>query len=208
MRTLKIILTFLFFACILSCKKYGHGYIKGTVLETGTESTIEGATVILKYWKSTCESCAKEYLYDSTITDSQGKFVFYFKKKINYIYTLNVRDKNHFELGWPYGIDEKKSDPVIHVDPFAYLKIHLIKTSNSNNSFSCYEENIAYYHHDGSPVDTVFTNLPRVRGNHSFDLNWTIHYYPVPPNPNEYTSYSNKVYINKGDTLTYLISYN
>lgn len=194
----------MFFICIFSCKKYGHGYIKGTVYETGSELPIEGATVIIQHWKSNCGSCS--YLYDSVFTDSQGKFIFYFKRQINHEYQLYLRDNNHY--GLKEEITQKKNDLAFHLDPFAYLKVRLNKTSNSNNSCSCYDENIWYYHHDGSPIDTTFSNVTRVRGNKNFSFEYTVHYYPVPTTGPEYTSYSNNIYINKGDTLTHMVTYN
>lgn len=199
---------YIFILCITvvsgSCKKYGHGYVKGTVLETGTETPLAGATIILKYWKDGCSSCP--YFYDSTYTDSQGKFIIYYKKERKHLYEVYVRDNNHYGAG--SGIDEKKRDYIIHADPFAYLKLRLKKLSSSSNSCSSYDNGVWYYHHDGSPVDTLFPTVTRIRANKDVVLSWTIHYYPQTTIDTEYKEYSRTIRANKQDTITETIEYN
>jgi hypothetical protein len=219
MRTLKHILTFILFGCVISCKKYGHGYISGTVYENGTELPIQGASVILRHSESTnCKSCATVEMFDSTLTDSQGKFILYFDKERKYEYSITVRDKMHYELYGEkyaqYGIAKKKTTGLeFYMDPFAYLRIRVNKTSNSNNSLGCKSsvDNSSWingYHHDGSPIDTIFPAVHRVPGNRLFSIYWVVTYYPVQPDPNGSATYENVISVNKGDTLTYLISYN
>ena len=72
------IIALLIICTLLSCRKYGHGYIEGTVYEKGTNIPIKGAKVYLhSNHNDGIDKPSKEKL-DSTTTDANGNYKFYF----------------------------------------------------------------------------------------------------------------------------------
>ncbi len=205
MRLLFSVSIFLFFISLFSCKKIGNGIVQGTVHEKGTGLPIEGATVTLKFWLNDCSSC--NYMYDSVATDSEGKFKIYFKGKFNWRYELYVRENNHYG-GLMKELSQKKVNYDLELEAFGYLKIRIKKTSNSNNGFIFSDKNFTEYHHNGSPIDTLFPKAYKIPANRNTTYSWTIRNYPSNPGGTDpFVTYSKNIFVKTGDTLIETISY-
>jgi len=86
----------------LSCKKNGHGQLSGKVYDKATNLPVQNAFVILLSnnaplhpFKGTFITRFKVTFEDSVLTDSEGNYIMYFKKKIGHKYYLGVRHPNY-----------------------------------------------------------------------------------------------------------------
>ena len=104
------------------------------------------------------------------------------------------------------GLPTKNITKDFVLPPFAYLKINLHKTSSSITDYADfivdYSNSIAL-DVPNYPFDRL-QGVYRVKGNDSIVVSWVQNY----NTPSVYVNHSEKKYIAKGDTLTYLINLN
>lgn len=189
-----------------TCKKSGNGYVRGTVYEVGTGIPIEGAKV---YVEDTKHGSTHHNSTGSAITDANGNYIIHFYKKATRRYFLYCNDDNHYN-NFEQDITYKKTAITIELNPFAYIKLRLKKTSNSLNYV---EANINgtndinnIYKYYPNAFDTILPTVYKAIGNGINNISWYLYFNPVTT-PN-YNFYSSEFYLNKGDTLTYLIQFN
>ncbi len=87
-----LLLIFILAVFLFSCKKYGNGYVKGTVTNITTYSPAEGVAVILIVEKK--EAKGSSYyttnVIETTTTDADGSYRINFKKLRGWEYTYKV----------------------------------------------------------------------------------------------------------------------
>jgi hypothetical protein len=185
-----------------SCRKtFGHGYIKGKVFEEGTHDPIAGASIIFEHFAS---EPSAPYLFDSTKTDIDGKFVFYFKRQVNHEYYVYVREKEHggTSSGQLY---KKKNDLEFELPRYAWLKFHIVKTGTADNAFTAFTDNgSSYVPRRTTPVDTICAAKTKIQVGRSTAISWRItDYQPTITN----TRFSRDTLVNSKDTIVFTIKY-
>ena len=203
-------IAFIFIVLALTnCKKYGHGTVTGTVYETGSNNPVPNATVSIEdsnsglHPFSSSNANNKKGIIATTTSDSEGKYVLYFHKKIGHHYYIRC-EKENFDVFTAFEISQKKIDHDIYLDPFAYLKLHVIKTStNSNYIYVTINKNQSEYPYS-SPLsfDTILPKIYKIKGNNSSEITWDIY------NSNYVSTDNGSVYANKGDTIIFTINNN
>jgi len=217
----RILVTFgvaLILLTITSCKKYGHGELSGHVYETGTNAPIPNATITLVESNSGMHpfsgKSSNPNIWSKTIetevTDSEGKYVFYFRRKFGHNYYLSCKHDN-FNQAWGASVYQKNKTVDFSLEPFAYLKIRTIKNSSNWNYLEItvnVMDYLIYPYTTNSPFDSLFTRVYRVRGNFENRINWNVHKNPQIPYTTPFDIYEgSKIYINKGDTSVFTITY-
>ena len=188
-----------------ACKKYGNGYVEGTVYETGSNAVIPGVQMFYGKWKKRPISGDVDYeLLGSTLTDNSGHYRFNFKKERGYRYSVYCKDSTHT---WSLGAEEmdyKKSTHDFYLAPFAYLKIRIKKSSSADKyiDITLNTASVSRIRSRG-PMDTLLPTVYRLSGNSNNFIYWYITEVPAPP-AYEITGYFEErdVYAAKGDTLS------
>lgn len=195
--------------CILftTCQKSGNGYIRGTIVEKSTGIPIAGASITLignKY------SSTKDVIIGSSITDSNGEYNIKYYKKSGSKYFLKTEAENYFPKLELIEQQTKKTALNIELSPFVYLKIRIIKTSSSLNFIrgagSWLQDLKNIYEYYPHPYDTLLPVPFKIMGFTDNSISWNVHYNPIIANDKDY--YNANVYVNKGDTVTYTITFN
>ena len=189
---------------LISCKKYGDGYVKGTVVEKGTNIPIAGADMYLKYWSNSKPGNT----FIQTYTDANGNYIIPFDKKMGNSYEIHCQDTNYWYKDQSQHINEKKSICNFSVTPYAYLKLHVIKTTSYQWVGVSIGGDLSYSIFNNNPFDTIFPTVFRVKGNRSNDVNWTLHYPVYNATYDTSKQFYGNIYINKNDTAIYTIQYN
>jgi hypothetical protein len=185
-----------------SCRKtFGHGYIKGIVFEEGTHEPVAGASVLFQHFAS--ESSAP-VLWDSTYTDIEGKFVFYFKRQVNHEYYIYVHDKLRGNRSSDQ-LFKKKNDLEFELPRIAWLKFHIVKTGTTDNALTALTDNgSSYVSRRTTPVDTICAAKTKIQVGRSTAISWRItDYQPIITN----TSFSRDTLVNSKDTIVFTIKY-
>jgi|GEM_PF-6760857 len=202
--------TVLFFALfsVPSCKKYGDGYVKGTVLETGSKTPLKNVKVVLN--ETTNDLSGKEI--KTTYTDDQGKFTIQYKKERKTSYFLIFSEKDHYQTVIPEieHSDNKKNNSTIYLNQYAFLKLRVIKNSTSaNRIYVTVGPSMT-----GFPTvsfaakntyDTLLHEPFRITGNNNESISWII--MDSENSNSSVTSYGEKIQVRPGDTLTYTIEF-
>src|ERR1035441_6082168 len=92
----QIIISLFLFIVIISCKKEGNGYVKGTVYEQGSGILYKGATVYLTMGKTDNQGNKTYTTIDSVYTDNSGKYYLSFKMELRTSYSVQCRPNNFF----------------------------------------------------------------------------------------------------------------
>lgn len=193
---MKNLLIIVFFLSLFSCRKLGHGYIKGVVLEQGNDAPISGATVLFEYFTQG----KYERYWDSCKTDINGKFVFYFNKEFGHEYWLYVPTRE-YASGEVERIRLKKNNFTFRLTPFAYIKFHIKKIGSVDNSFSISSYRSTYtIPRRTTPIDTFFNEPCKVPAGRNSIITWKISNYI--PSINSVDS-STQAIILARDTLFY-----
>jgi hypothetical protein len=165
----------IFFSLLFSCKKYGDGYIKGTVGESDTGNPIPGAKVYLEKWKTHQISDAPIERIDSTTTGNSGEYYFKFHKKRGYRYRVSCSSIDYYEDAQEE-LTFKETTKDFLLDPVGYVKLRLIKKTFSytffNGSINYRTFNIMFAPND--PYDTILQTVYRARGNSINHIEWEI----------------------------------
>ncbi len=209
---------------LFSCKKTGRGFVKGTVKEMGTGLPISGAMVTLSLPKDP-SSTSSGILVDRTTTDVNGDYLFYFTKEKNTDYYVNVTATNYnFGDGVISKNDNKETTKDIELSPYAYIKFRFKKYTTSLNyalvdAFPSANPSASQQSGASSTsiISTPYKNYPYIYdtilptvyatlGNQTFNLSKEVFF--VPTQTPDHSSILESIYINKGETLTYLVDFN
>ena len=183
-----------------SCKKYGDGYVIGTVYETNTNNPLTEVKVYLERKKiSHIESNYDFFIIDSCLTNPSGTYKFSFDKKRRYEYQLRARYTNYYGSSrGNYTLTLKKTEVNLELDPVAYIKFRIKKNSPSSNYFYTtinYHSTTVYsLQNITQPFDTILPGIYKVNGNAINYLNWQIYGTGIGP-------VEDQIYIAKGDTM-------
>ena len=202
-----------------SCKKTGRGFVKGTVKEMGTGTLISGAMVTLSMQKNPGSSTPSVQV-DRTTTDVNGDYLFYYTKEKNTIYSIYVSATNYnFGEGAISENDSKETTKDIELSPFSYIKFRFKKNTTSLNYASIGASAVSYnptsttssdivtpYQNYPYIYDTILPTVFTTFGNQTFEI-WKYVYFVPIQNP-DHSATKESIYINKGETLTYLVDFN
>jgi len=87
-KNIALAISILFFS---SCKKYGFGYIEGTVYDCRTSLPIKNANIqVTRAFHGN-----QEEIYATAITDANGHFKIKYEKGLSYIYELGISSKKY-----------------------------------------------------------------------------------------------------------------
>jgi hypothetical protein len=208
-----LLLVMMCFSIISSCRKYGDGSIRGTITETGSGAPFANANVyLLEYPKNNGSEPSK--VIAETYSDHNGVYYLSFHKKMNRDYVVCFRPAKKTDADDLYRCYDvrkkiKFKETVVDTDlpAVGYFRLHLVKTSSSENSV------VVYYDQNecrgwqlpeiNNPFDTVFP----VKMAKADILNNYFKWYKEIPNPLSTVKTLDTFLIHKGDTLDYTITY-
>ncbi len=207
-RLKKYLIIFVILIVVFSCKKYGHGYIKGTVYESGSNNPLSNVKITFGKWKKHPISGPYEYeILDSTFTDSNGEYIFYIHKKIDYRYSIYCHYNGYYPGVNSYEANNKRSTHDFSLDPLGYIKLHLKKSTQSYGLFSGSINNFSFNSfYKPNPFDTILTTVYKARGNAINYIDWSIiDTQDIQPTV---TMPERQIYIGKGDTVLVVFQIN
>lgn len=198
---------------IAACKKYGDGYVKGTVTKYGSELPFPGGVVYLVKSKKRQKdgNILQRAVIDSAVTDAGGEYHIPYHKATGYNYSIYVNAIINNMYGQLQALKmadlyKKIETRNLQVDAVAYLKIHQKKISTIpyylvlnfgpyGGYFSLPERN--------SPIDTILAPI-KIVANLRIDFNW-IARNKDPKVPS--IEHTEPIYLHENDTLVYEIKY-
>jgi len=204
------ILIFILF-CSSSCKKYGDGYVKGTIYEKGFGTSYYNAVVYLQRWKHGDKGFVPDEILDSVITNSSGEYYFSFHKKAAYGYAIHCKPYDFFtdnsiSLKTYFELKNKETIKDVVMCPTAYMKIHLQKNSSSENYivlfFNAIDGPTIWLPNYDHPFDTILP-IYKVKANDTIYLEW----FQISLGSPYSVKHTDTLCINKGDTIPYDIIY-
>jgi hypothetical protein len=192
---------------ITSCKKVGNGSVSGTVTEEGSGLPFANVGVYIER-KTFKDGKQNPTIVANTITDASGHYSlpFYMQRSNGYrIFCTPLPDAagDTYTKESSEGVPTKNEQINFTLPPFAYIKVSYHKASYtiSKSSYIQFDHRKSVDLNDPShPIDTVL-GVFRVVGNRSLHIT-TFQTYNTPT---EWRQELDTVYINKGDTLSYLI---
>ena len=204
MKEIILLITILF--TIASCKKIGNGEISGIVTERGTGLPFSNVEVKLERTTRSGEN-GKTYpaIIASTVTDNDGNFTLPFHMKLRYKYRVYCEpdERGTYSGADNHYLSDKNEKVNLTLPPYAYVKIILHKTSSTvtqSADLHFDDSNTINLEIPNHPFDTT-QGVYRVKGEDSVLVFWSQTY-----NTNFYTHGSQKLYIPKGDTVSYDIN--
>jgi hypothetical protein len=195
-----------------ACRKYGDGYVKGTVTDLYTNKSLPGIVVYLSKIKKRQKdgNIFIHGIVDTAVTDQDGNYRISYHKETGYDYSVSPRQKRLLGSQYYYNnpeIEKKKEIRNFIIEPAAYLQIHLKKTSTAPNrvqlNFTEHYAPLDLPTH-AYAFDTILPPL-YVAGNYPLShFRWTqLSIDPlIPP-----IDHRDNLYIKAGDTLVYPITY-
>jgi hypothetical protein len=198
-----------FLTIFISCKKGQPDYVKGTVTEGYSNAPIAGAKVTLyKYSKS-----KKNEEVRSVMTNNNGEYEIEYTKIPNTSYTVKTELYNYtnYEDGLGKDIETGKQAINFILFPAAYLKVRFNKISNVSESVHC-KLNGVYFTAPwaGSltqPFDSTRSEIYKVYTGKANILEWGT-FQPFSADQLQPFPNTEQVYVPKGDTLVYTITFN
>ncbi len=176
----------MFFSFFVSCKKYGDGYISGTVYEKGSNAPVPNTEVsILRvYQKYDLQGSVQHQnteIISSTLSDNDGYYKINFRKKVGSKYYIKCSNESFYSNEINENITNKKFNFDIYVNPFRYFRIRVVK--NSTNILK--RISIGLTLNQGASLqslNTIDTILPKVYKAIGFSDNSIYHYIcTLPP---------------------------
>jgi len=179
----KILLIIFIGTIITSCKKFGNGYVKGTVYEDSTFKPVPNAIITL--WRSFHASEHKPFV--ETVTDAAGNFNLNYRKALtDYSYYVTCTKNIHSGAGdFNDKLIYKKTERhfVINYVPTAYLIFKVKNNSTTTQSIwlnadSCYNYAYAQFTYPGQETPVLnpsneFTSIVfQVKPNKKTILRW------------------------------------
>ncbi len=186
-----------------SCEKYGHGYIRGTILETGTNIPIPDALVTFELERRNHDDYPRKF--DSLRTDSKGNFILYYKKRRGTYYKFNIEEKNHWYISSGPG-NNKEANLTLYMDPIAFVKLRIKKNTSSPTFIEMKGPSYftSYYRQTTDPFD-LSIGVFKVHGNAKSYINYSTNYaLYLNMDP---INHSEEIFVSKDDTLNYMIQF-
>jgi hypothetical protein len=216
---MRIYISILIVLILLSCKKTGLNYVKGTVYEEITGEPVKGAVVYL--YKD--PNRAKRYTIAYAVTDEKGEYKISYSHNLAADYYVSCRCNNYYEKYVSLGTELKKGKTAFnfYLSPYSFVILRFIKTGNlphwidggiddATNSFISPRTSTPY---PGFKYDSFdITEKPMVVGaNKMHTIKWMIAPYDtsfgsdgiLSNYPNRFTFLAKK-----GDTLKYTFNFN
>jgi len=212
-----IFIPLLLILCLISsCKKYGEGYIEGTVYEVGTNIPLAGIPIILD------DSAPGGSSFMVTHTDKNGHYLIYYNKQRSPTYYISCgTDSFHIGTG-RVQLDNKKQIVNFPLQPCSYVKLHIIKTTNYqrkgqyiNITYSTNEypgeygdttpgaDEGGFIINNSNSFDTIIPRVFKIVGNSNKNyIEWDL----VSPSNIDSNLYA-PIIVPKGDTLLFTIQY-
>lgn len=196
---------------IFSCKKYGDGYVKGTVTQKVSNLPLPGVSVFLRESKKHQKDGAASTgsTVDTAVTDKDGNYLIEYHKQSGYTYYMYLVPRGILGQGnfWERNADlnKKMEKHNFEIDPIAYLQIHLKKTTVSGKRVELsFDDGIVKLPENPNPFDTILPPI-KVYGNFKIEkFKWNL----IDKDPKVFwISHPDTLYINGGDTLVYPITY-
>jgi hypothetical protein len=190
---------------LTTCQKSGSGYVRGTVLESGTGLPISGIKVYVTDMK---HGSTHQNNTGSDISDENGNYEIRYYKKNMRRYFVSAESNDNYTIAESMEISFKKFAYSVEMFPKAYLKIRVKKTAFSTNSFSGRINGIIDIGNISNqyPYDTIIPKTFKVNGVDKTNIEWFI-YFNNSSYPNHNSNYD-QIYITKNDTVTYTITFN
>jgi hypothetical protein len=221
---MRVFTLILIVSLLLSCKKTGMNYVKGTVYEEASGEPVKGATVYLYE-----DHYKKDGRYlDSVLTDEKGEYHINFSKNTGKKYYVSSKCKEYYPSPTHFDKELEHGRNAINfeITPCGYVLFRFIKNTNSPNfimgmidgdRFMMFEspspKTPKFPANQYVPFDISSSGPMAVRGNRNIEIRWsllaydsTVFFYSLPSfneMPNSYTFYAKK-----GDTLKYTITFN
>jgi 5-hydroxyisourate hydrolase-like protein (transthyretin family) len=129
-----LLLTFGLALILISCKKYGNGYVMGTVIDASSGNPAEGVpvSVIVETREAKGQSKSKTSIIETVTTGADGKYKINFKKNRGWEYSYRVKisttDK-YLSESTSQNIVLKKSTFDFEVFQKAFAKLKITKTT-------------------------------------------------------------------------------
>ena len=205
MKQLIFLLTTVVF--ILSSCNNNKTVIEGYVLQAGSDSPIENAEVEIEYGFSTDIISGVISVEDRVYTDATGYFYWETDEDFTGFYKIgDIGAENYFGLDWDLSGQYTTLRPgdkysgTLHLDPFAYLRLHVEEVEEVEGSFIRFSGNmipeiLELY-------GETFENTFIAKGD-NFEFNQI--YYILDENGN--TPFRDTLFISAFDTLDYTIKY-
>lgn len=196
MKKVKILL-FTTVVFLISCKKWGNGYVEGHIYENGTNEPIKNMRVNFysEHYGNTGEALGDVY------TNENGYYKISYHNKLSksWTYYLYVRNDGYTgkSIKW---VENKKEKVDFYFDPMAYVKFHIINNTTADHLVIINSDvNTSTYMTSVQNSDQIYSNVLGVKSNGTTKITW------------QYDSYSNYDYVTintKNDTITYTITIN
>jgi hypothetical protein len=204
---LLIALTLLVLFGSTGCRKVGKGEVSGTVTEQGTGLPFPNVGVYIVRSKRSGESTRTDPTEVAhTVTDAGGHYSLPFNREFNRDYRIYCTPLP--DLADTYTKESSKNLPTKNekidftLPPFAYVKVSIHKASYTvtEDSYVQFDYRKTVHLNDPSyPIDSVI-GVYRVIGNDNLAVSWIQFYNST------WKKEKDTVYIDKGDTLSYLIN--
>lgn len=201
MKTIFQIFSLVIILFFSTCKKYGDGYVKGTVEEKGTGQKIPDATIKLIHWiKNPKPNEPENEIIQIATTNNIGEYKINFHMKIGNRYSVECYHKDYISENNQYDLKFKKTALNFSLNSPGFLKLRIKKNTNSLNNIHIEIRTYSIDLNINHPFDTILPKIYNVYANINNQLYWFS--YPI-----QSYSYDN-IIVNKGDTITHLIQYN
>lgn len=211
-RTMKLMPIAILFASIIllaGCeKKHNPAIIEGYILEAGTNTPIQGASIPI-HIRRVIDRKSISYPIDTVYTDSSGKF--YWESTENHEPLGNgtheigrIKKDKYFSLNWFFSLYQEVINKnshfkqTIHLDPYAYLHLHVEDVPEVEGSF-CRVWTTDNYSIEDLHGET-FDDILLIKGNKMQHI-----YSKFNLIPNDFKKDS--LYFNSLDTLYYHLKY-
>jgi hypothetical protein len=218
---MRVFTAILFVSILLSCKKTGMNYVKGTVYEYGTGEPVKGATVYLN--RDPENHHKAESVIDSAVTDEKGEYLINFSKNLRNDYFVSCKCVGYLEIPQTPNteLEHGRNALTLVMTPISYVQLRFIKTANSGNSLFGYffppgsngqPAQFASYYLSGmdstalsQPFDWVDPRIYAVYANQNNSIYWEVR---NMWSHQVYGDFSATFFAKKGDTLKYTITFN
>ncbi len=214
----RLLLIFSILLLFSTCRK-GVDYVRGTVIELGTENSVENAKIYLVREKMVKMPNYRVHAIDSATTDANGEFhIKYFKVPFStYLYLAQKDNYLWFQDGQQNTnvLKHGRTAVTLVLTPYiSYIKIKFEKTSSSTKYICGKVLNNGFFSPGSSPSSLSgpfisFTGVYHVYSIRPFTISWDI-FDSNDPISSPFTAqfgHKEELSVQKADTLIYTISY-
>jgi hypothetical protein len=217
---MRVFVSILAILILLSCKKAGLNYVKGTVREDISGALVKGATVYLYEDRNKKDG---RYL-DSVLTNEKGEYTINFSRNPGKRYYVSCKCDKYFETTlFDNEIGHGRNATNFSLSPYSYVKFRYIKNASNSNTINGGVDNVFSLIHPPrasniypdfiyATYDTTDAQPRVISGDRVHTLKWAIYDsfsgglesdWTLSNYPNTYT-----FFVKKGDTLNYTFTIN